>query len=400
MKMLISNTAPARGFPSWVTYANVEDARRALGSLSLDALVIHHSDDAPVTIAQFVRDAHKEAPNATIIYPSDTPSPLVRIAVSTCGGIVTNGSYMDTEDALNGFLEAITLFGNESPADGAISVLNAATDIAPHLSRVAQTLISEYKKLDDMQTVDGTAALDAVLELAAGYARFSKENAVLRQSAKRTKTGRAADSSVSVKVFPRVEYSGAKTLYRVKVLGSMKYLKSFMMGFQNYLESAEHVRCRLIFVMPPGITYKALYKNYAWVTPETEVAAPELAARVVFTQHPTSNVINDMLLASTAFDAAIIVDYTTHANWHVVEHVGPHRRKVLYAVESEGTANRLAKLDKSRTFTSVGAAPTLLLSVPALVEYPANEQLRRVAYAKWTDLYRLIDAASLHHQKD
>lgn len=400
MKMLISNTAPARGFPSWVTYANVEDARRALGSLSLDALVIHHSDDAPVTVAQFVRDARKEAPDATIIYPSDTPSPLVRIAVSTCGGIVTNGSYMDAEDALNGFLEAITLFGNESPADGAISVLNAATDIAPHLSRAAQTLISEYKKLDDTQTVDGSAALDAVLELAAGYSRFSKENAVLRQSAKRTKTGRAADSSVSVKVFPRVEYSGAKTLYRVKVLGSMKYLKSFMMGFQNYLESVEHVRCRLIFVMPPGITYKALYKNYAWVTPETEVAAPELAARVVFTQHPTSNVINDMLLASTAFDAAIIVDYTTHANWHVVEHVGPHRRKVLYAVESEGTANRLAKLDKTRTFTSVGAAPSLLMSVPALVEYPANEQLRRVAYAKWTDLYRLIDAASFHHQKD
>lgn len=399
MKMLISNTAPARGFPSWVTYANVEDARRALGSLSLDALVIQHSDDAPVTVAQFVRDARKEAPDATIIYPSDEPSPLVRIAVSTCGGIVTSGSYMDTEGALNGFLEAITLFGNESPADGAISVLNAATDIAPHLSRAAQTLISEYKKLDDTQTVDGSAALDAVLELAAGYARFSKENAVLRQSAKRTKTGRAADSSVSVKVFPRVEYSGAKTVYRVKVLGSMKYLKSFMMGFQNYLESVEHVRCRLIFVMPPGITYKALYKNYGWITPETEVAAPELAARVVFTQHPTSNVINDMLLASTAFDAAIIVDYTTHANWHVVEHVGPRRRKVLYAVESEGTAKRLAKLDKSRTFTSVGAAPSLLLSVPALVEYPANEQLRRVAYAKWTDLYRLIDAASLP-QKD
>ena len=81
MKMLISNTAPARGFPSWVTYTNVDDARRALGSLSLDALVIHRSDDAPVTVAQFVRDARKEAPDATIIYPTDTPSPLVRIAV-------------------------------------------------------------------------------------------------------------------------------------------------------------------------------------------------------------------------------------------------------------------------------------------------------------------------------
>ena len=399
MKMLISNTAPARGFPSWVTYANVEDARRALGSLSLDALVVHHSDVAPVTVAQFVRDAHKEAPNATIIYPSDTPSPLVRIAVSTCGGIVTSGSYMDTEDALNGFLEAITLFGNESPADGAISVLNGATDIAPHLSRAAQTLISEYKKLDDTQAVDGSAALDAVLELAAGYSRFSEENAILRQNAKRTKTGRTADSSVSVKVFPRVEYSGAKTVYRVKVLGSMKYLKSFMMGFQNYLESVEHVRCRLIFVMPPGIMYNALYKNYAWVTPKTEVAAPELAARIVFTQHPTSGVLNDMLLASTAFDAAIIVDYTTHLSWHIIEHIGPHRRNVLFAAESEGTANRLAKLNKAHTFTSVGAAPSLLLSVPALVEYPANESLRRVAYAKWTELYRLLDAASLS-QKD
>ena len=119
----------------------------------------------------------------------------------------------------------------------------------------------------------------------------------------------------------------------------------------------------------------------------------------MFTQHPTSNVINDMLLASTAFDAAIIVDYTTHLSWHIVEHVGPHRRNPLYAVESEGTAKRLAKLDKARTFTSVGAAPSLLLSVPALVEYPANESLRRVAYAKWTELYRLLDAASLH-QKD
>lgn len=366
----------------WVVSSSLSSAvssAKGLGD-TVDTLVIY--DPEPVEFVQSLLTYKDHNTLPKLVYISGTPSPLILGVVRGLGGSYQSDEFfLESSVSLNTLLDTLE---EEAPTHKDIvrSFLGAPVDSGPKV-RVAQSAFEQYVSYWDSYESQSLDALEAVVGmLGAAGTRLQKTSEELKDLRDRLNQLQADSARnmipkgfSSVTFFPRVNYPGGKTIYRFKSVGSMKYLTSFSLAFQNYLRFTHSEKVRLIFLEPPGDVPLSRFSHFTWVGQSTPRNHESLHESVLFTNFPRQAMLS-ALLEDPLYDSVIVVDRLTTNIRHLVS---TGSTNTIYAVDSPQSARRL-ELPLRNTVCSVHQDKDLLGCIPAFQNYAPNRQQRLQQY--------------------
>lgn len=130
--------------------------------------------------------------------------------------------------------------------------------------------------------------------------------------------------------FPQVQYMKEKRIVRIKELGNVPFLTSFILGFRIYLEKVKNLRPKLIVVWQRGTFLEKAYSDFSWITQTNVNDKRNMYGKdIVFTNHPTSDVLSS-ILNDDEFDTYIVLDRSFYESSHILNSKGD----LFYAVGS------------------------------------------------------------------
>lgn len=400
MKALISTTIPPDRFPDWLIAASVRDFLAAMPSaLTVEAVVIHDTEeDAPETIAA-LKDPRLQ--DAQLIYINDEPNAALAMAITGLNGTIYTDPYLlKSPDLIEGILTAgtdlmladdisgdkdILLAFRKSVREGK-NLPNATLEI---IAKSSSNVIAAYERSEDERREQAEVSVgilsdmnDSLADLKA-YAQ--KSSAALEAAQSRLQNAHASgNGGPRITNFPPVDYQGSKPIYRVKDLGHMKYLTSFMLGLRDYLQDRLNMRPRLIFIESPSPVTRTHYREYPWVDDSMPDSDPALHDPVVFTSRPTATLLHDKLIQDNDYNAVICVDRAAHDTSHMVT---GSASLTVYAANGLSSVTGYTNFPLDRLITSHTRYAGTLTYVPMFTQYPDNPNRRVSSYAQLTSQY-------------
>jgi hypothetical protein len=371
---------------------------------NIDVLVLFYTAEDERDILSHLSSIRDNVNKVVYICNKDLSSYIVRVMVNGMGGVYCEDDdiYSNSEDDLNSLVEDCknsTMLVSTNPkgsdlitgfVDSCINDLHSGVPTfytKKYLEVVKSAcdfLITEYKSKDIENTNLSRAAYSVLswaydvmgeMEQELGVAKESfnkiQESLEVRQQS-------VNNSGLPVFMYPQFIYRGYSKVLRIKELGSVNYLTSFILGFRSYLINVIHLRPKLIFIYPVGIIQKDLY-NYSWVSTEDSINKG-IGDSIIFTNTPTSELITN-LLNDSYFDTFIVVDRTTMAHNHIVK---KGIDKTIYAVSGETPVN-VYKLNKSDCILSNKEVSEYLCGITRIEDYPKEENRRVGLYTKKFD---------------
>ena len=403
MKALISTTIQPDRFPDWLIAASVRDFLATVPSaLTVEAVVIHDTEEeAPEAIAA-LKDPRLQ--DAQLIYVNDEPDTALAMAITGLNGAIYTDSYLlESPDLLEGILAAGTdlVLADDVSGDKDIlrafreSVREGKTLPSAALERIAESssnVVAAYERSEEERREQAEVSVGILSDMNDSLATL-KEHA--RRSEATLKAARAqlqsahtsGNSGPRITNFPPVDYQGNKPIYRVKDLGHMKYLTSFMLGLRDYLQDRHNMRPRLIFIESPSEVTRTHYREFHWVDDSMSSDDPALHAPVVFTSRPTAALLHDKLIQDNNYNAVICVDRTVHSHPHMV--TGSASRTV-YAANGLSSVAGYTNFPLGRLITSHTLYAGTLTYVPMFTQYPENANRRVSSYAQLTSQYEAL----------
>ena len=402
MKALISKTIQPDRFPDWLIAASIRDfLATAPSALTVEAVVIHDTEeDAPEAIAA-LKDPRLQ--DAQLVYINDEPDTALAMAITGLNGTIYADSYLlESPDILEGILTSGTDLMLADDVSGDKNILRAFHESVSEgknlpsatLKIVAQSssnVVAAYERSEEERREQAEVSVgilnDMNISLAdlKTYARNSKA-ALAAAQAQINSAHVAGSAGPRITNFPPVNYQGNKPIYRVKDLGHMKYLTSFMLGLRDYLQDRLNMRPRLIFIESPSEVNHTHYREFTWVDDSMSDGDPALHAPVVFTSKPTAALLLDKL-KDNRYNAVICVDRTVHSHSHMV--IGNASRTV-YAANGLSSIAGYVNFPLERLITSHTRYAGTLTYVPMFTQYPDNPNRRVSSYAQLTSQYEAL----------
>lgn len=413
MRVLISTEHDKSTFPSYLILRNLTTLGKLITDkgIIVDRLVIYKSDEqSEVSSATLTRLFSPNSVELILVEPPTTQHPALRVTVLGLGGVTYQDEYIvRDEQTLDKYLSATSSSGKEltvvsdvNVVAGFLDALEQGTPIpAPRRELVKRSTNNLMTALEVSQREKEEQARAAVMVLAnAVNSTTHMEGTIQNLRAKLDKIATALQTrdsastttsgvGVGLTYFPPVHYSGSKPIHKVKCVGSMKYLVSFMLGYYHYLLQVHNIRTRLVFVQPTGSLIQQRYASFTWVKGDTPLSDSSLHEPVLFTNQPTGKLMKN-IIEDSKFNAVIVVDLTQNTPAHVVKTA---QQRVVYAVEGISAANELS-LPHKRCMSSVSQHDSLLLTVPTFTTYPSDKERRIVQYtslrAQYDTLFKAL----------
>ena len=179
----------------------------------------------------------------------------------------------------------------------------------------------------------------------------------------------------SILFFPGINYTKERSIIRIKEIGDFRYLVSFILGLRSYLDTIKNIRTKVIIIEPIGSILEDRYSDFSWVTSSSIKSSSNYYNSIVFTNHPTKEVITK-LLDDSDYDTFIVVDRLLTDKSHILNCRGG---SVKYAVSSSGYLDKMG-LKVRECFSSVEHIQGVLFNVPVISEYPLDRGARVRTY--------------------
>ena len=219
--------------------------------------------------------------------------------------VVVDKKDLASSSVLNDFFNRYLSEGGSSIPKGYLSIVKKA----------AMDLIDSYhyKSLETLKMSESAAEIfSSSVEL---VAKMKEQQFNLEKDLRRLKESKneldaftvPPTGASSVSYYPKVSYMKNKDIIRVKDLGRNPLVISFMLGFREYLEKIKNVRPKMIVVEGNGKWVEDRYSDMKWVTNSNKNDVRNFYGDVVFTNCPTSLVMN-RLLNDNDYDICIVID--------------------------------------------------------------------------------------------
>ena len=289
-------------------------------------------------------------------------------------------------NVLEGFIDAQLASGSKSKIPkGSLKALKGAIT----------TVNNQYTALMEQKNAMSVGAVEMFTEVSNTMGLMSKEMKDMQEKLEELeKMGKPSNQRGSfgsmvkpaVTFFPTVTYLKEKEIYRFKEIGHCSYITHFIFAMRDFFENVMNRRPKVIFVYPKGKLYEELYKDFSWVTQESVSDISRYFNKIVYTNHPTRDVINT-LLDDAKFDIFILVDRSVSSKDCILTAKG----KPFFLSESKSMIEKL-KCDLSRTIFFDRAVKKSFGVVGEIQGYTSvddDEKIRRYM-STCDELYRKI----------
>ena len=369
------------------SFTKVQSLKSLMGGVivgDIDILVIHSTKDSSVDLVQGLEKLQKRVRSFVYIYDG-TPDPKIDVAVHGLGGESYDAEFsMGSGELLSDFLLSRKKVGSLVTMGG-INVLEGFIDAqlaSGSKSKIPKGSLKALKGAITTVNNQYTALMEQKNAMSVGAVEMFTE--VSKPSNQRGSFGGMAKPAVTF--FPTVTYLKEKEIYRFKEIGHCSYITHFIFAMRDFFENVMNRRPKVIFVYPKGKLYEELYKDFSWVTQESVSDISRYFNKIVYTNHPTRDVINT-LLDDAKFDIFILVDRSVSSKECILTAKG----KPFFLSESKSMIERL-KCDLSRTIFFDRAVKKSFGVVGEIQGYTSvddDEKIRRYM-STCDELYRKI----------
>lgn len=364
----------------------------------IDFLVYNKSGEDTEDIVIYLNEVKDRVGKIIYVCNEKDTDPVVKMLVIGMGG-----NYFDDEFFLEVPSELSNLVNSleevtEIAEMGGVSVLsdflnrylkNGSTSFTQRylvsVKEAVQSLMEEYNKKNvELLEMSETATelFSNTTEVLTGmrkeYGELQKSILKLEKEIKKDSTVLQVPSNPSrspyMLFFPQVSYMKNKKIIRVKEIGSVRYLFSFMLGFRLYLENVMNVRPKLLVIESIGDVRESHYSEWNWVTKNTAKEKRLYYDNIVFTNYPNKEVLFNML-EDDDYDTFIVLDRSFGSKNHVLNSKG----SLFFAVSGNSYVSDY-KLNVHNCFTSCGGVTGVLFDIPCWNDYPSEKSFRERRY--------------------
>lgn len=359
------------------------EASKVVGGL--EALIIHKTSEDPSDFATHLSTI-KENGLDKLVYISnpENKQDIIEMFVIGNGGIVLEDEFfLEDEDVLKTSLGVsegnnLSIVSGLNVIDNFVSKYinsNGDSPVPQGYLKVVQSASIQLAKEFENKTAQvlkiSQEASEVIEEVATNNNEILKQNKEAQKSlqelsniAKEIRGGTGGSGGAAF--YPMVSYLKEKDIVRIKDIGNTPYLRSFVHGLHSYADGVLHKRCKLIVIMPVGGLYQMMYDKFKWITKENYKDRSLYSQNIVYTNHPSKTVL-EQLLNDNTYSLFIVVDFTTNSNKHILN--TRRSRSVRYAFAS-GRYIESIKKDTSITefkyFTSIKEYEGNLFTIPYL----------------------------------
>ena len=383
MNVIVTNNNIDYG--GFVKVKSLSEAVKITGNI--DFLVYHKSNEEDLSRVSSLTSLKDRVGHFIYIRSKENCEVFIQIIVLGLGG-----TYLDDEFFLTGSTELTTLVNNYTTVNALVNIKGAdvVSDFMERLDggipeskeylKVVQSALtdmvddytsrnSEFISLAKTATNYFASSMEIIGKLKKEHEKLQTKMAELTSSLSTVTSNTPMNRGIpSLVYFPRVPYKKESKILRIKEIGTVSYLVSFVLGFKAYLEQMKFLRPKVIFIYPVGKQYEELYSDYTWVTQGNYTDTSLYGSDIVFTNYPSKDVLNN-LLNCVEYDTFIVIDRLKSDFSHILDHKGC----LLYAVTGE-EARKKADV-KYTSCISLGVRG-MLLGIKARDDYPEDVSLR------------------------
>lgn len=385
--------------PGFVIARSFEEVSRLKGRI--DVLVIQSSPEKGSALVEQFTQVTPKANRVLYVSSPENQDPELALLVKGCGGqIVEDEYFLDSSEELENLVTFSSTDLITQSDMGEVRVLLSFIDrllegkaegyserYLELVTNSSKEIERKYKDKSAQITKMSREALKLLSDVQEGSNQSRAETQKMRKVLGNLKTqveelgsssSQSASSSGSITFFPRVPYDRPRNMLLVKKIGTTPYLVSFFLGFHRYLDEVSGRKPKLIFLFPLGRLYQDRYKEFAWVERDTSRSS-NLTKDVVFVNHPTQTVIQDLLSDEVNYDSYIIVDCTVNQPQHLVKRP---RDVWMTALSSEGILKQF-NIPPGRVISfTPGKVENPFIQLEPISNYPDNKFSRLSAYSR------------------
>jgi len=395
MKVIVDTTGMAKAdFPSFVITDTIKSVVDMVG---VDTLIIHttNEDDTDVSMAMLTLPPTIDR-LYYVINPANVRESIKVSTIGKGGKYIDDDFYLSSEADLHAMLmmgkdlvlqqqgltsvDILTEFKNDRIAklniptgykrtlEGATNdIIEAFVEKEKSIQRLSEASVKTMVALKDKIRLSAQLNETARKELE----EYQKEVEKKLLAVSETPRG----SRGSALFFPQVTYRKTKPIIRVKEIGTVSYLTSYMLGLFEYASTAKKLTPKIVFLVPPGTQIENLYKEYTFITSANDRNGFLLSESIIFTNYPTSRVITQILEDNTK-NAYIIVDRLKNSDKHILE----LRDGFVFTATNKQSVVDSNKVPKKRLITGNLAIQGALAVFKSNHRYPSRKADRERYY--------------------
>lgn len=375
---------------SFVKVSTLEEANSIVGTI--DVLVYNNSNETRESIIENI--GHLKDKVKKIIYICNEKNTDMAIKMLVLG---SDGKYFDDEFFLESSIELDNLISSldevsELAEMGGVNVLsdffnrylkNGSSDFNANYLMVVKDAVNDIMADFNQKSVEmlqmSETATDVFLTTSMLLSDIKKEKESMKSLVEKM-TSSINDTSIkkprvgsNVLYYPRVQYLKERSIIRIKEIGSVKFLLSFCLGLQMYLDKIKTLKPKLIVIEPLGDIIESEYNDFTWVSSNTK-GFSEFSDSIVFTNTPNRDILN-RLLDDAKYDIFIVLDRTVTDKDHILNCKG----NVKYAISGNNIIDKF-KLDRKCCFSSIVEVTGSMFTIPLFPEYPTIKYNREMMY--------------------
>lgn len=393
MRLIITNNTI--NYEGFLKLRTLEEALKTLGDI--DVLVYHKSNEPVEKKVEYLTKIRERV--HTLVYVRNREAMEQAIQMIVLG---SKGKYFDDEFFIESGNELSNLVSNLDEVTqlaelGGVGILSdffskylnkGSSGFNKSYLNIVKTatsgMIAEYRK-KDMELIQmsetATELFSSTMQILSGV---EEEKIKLQESVKSLEdlkekgmlNNSTGSTLSSVYFFPRVSYLKEKPIIRIKELGSVPYLTSFILGFRLYLERIKYTRAKVIFLYPVGDQYESQYKQFVWISQQNCRTMRSFYVDVVFVNYPNKEVLS-RLLDDDKHEVFIVVDRTKLNAEHLLNAKGLYK----YAISGSSILKSFTQI-KAKDCISPQAIIGSMTRIKPDSNYPTEADQRERYYLR------------------
>lgn len=381
MKVIVTTGLKGKSYPGYLPATSIEQALAVIGGI--DLLVLHRlNPEEPNFSDRLSALLGRSARTFYISSPGQRDSLVSLHVIGNGGTVIDDEFYLDSAGSLDNLTSETNTSLVTSSDMGGVKVLKDFISKAQSGSPINPAFLKVVSRATEgvvEQFTETKAELERVSRAATvQFERISKKTERLQavgdeaqtqltklmtavQAAQNNKTVQSStpSSQSSIIFFPRVTYPKKRNIILIKEYGDVRLLTSFSLGLRLYIEGVKYRKPKLVFIMPAGDQYTRKFDGFSWVTRETQKSSSRFN-QVIFVNHPSKDILFEILDDEQRYDTYIIVDRTKMSPQHILNYGGS---KTFNAVSGSSAVSKF-KLDPTRCISSVSALEGVEMNIP------------------------------------
>lgn len=353
MRILVSNKEFLKPlFPDYIVVKNADEALKLRGAISL--LVVDGSSvvkrremvglngsKAPDKMPELV----KKSELSVYVAEAEVLDNHLKLLIDGAGGIYLDKEFfLKDQKTLEGYLENFRgvdianpepVVGTELVSTGINSVLDSFSGVdeneplSPQSRELLIRTVKEYSQQVELFVEERQRAAKSALEYADSNTKIFNQlvdvnnqlKSHVEEMEQMIRNGAvSAGSGSNISFFPKFQLDAAriKSHIKIKKLGNAVFCMSFVLGLKAYLVRNRNVRAQVIVLAPETKYYTEIYRNFPWITKNSNKDGSAYIADVVFVGYPTKKVLERLVNNDGYYESLIFLDMMTQDTEHLI----------------------------------------------------------------------------------